>query len=278
LLACFCGAPSLTSGRVCLLHMLLALTSAVFLRSLFLSLSIMLRWTVSRQVCLEIKHASGACDHLLIFDNTILFLWDGLSDERTGLSFVYAAGLRQRSLSWVRVPLDSWPYFTVSDLRLLFSSPPATREVAVEVFDPASTRVWILYLSLSFMLRPTVCRPVCLGIKHPSGAYDQIFFSLWQLRSCFCGASSLTRGPVCLLYMLLALASVVFSGFESLWTRDHILLSQIWDYLFVASCDSQGHGHPASIRLRSTVSYVRQSDSLEDNLFKIFCFAFLIQR
>jgi hypothetical protein len=30
-----------------------------------------------------------------------------LSDERTGLTFVYAAGTRQRSLFWVRVPLDS---------------------------------------------------------------------------------------------------------------------------------------------------------------------------
>jgi hypothetical protein len=46
------------------------------------------------------------------------------------------------SLSRLRVPRYSWPYFTVSDLRLLFSSPPTTRRVTVEVFDPASTRVW----------------------------------------------------------------------------------------------------------------------------------------
>jgi hypothetical protein len=45
---------------------------------------------------------------------TVLFLWGALSDERTGLSFVYAAGPRQHSLSRVRVPCNSWPYFTVS--------------------------------------------------------------------------------------------------------------------------------------------------------------------
>jgi hypothetical protein len=50
----------------------------------------------------------------------VLFLWGALFDERTGLSFVYAADPRQRSLSWVRVPLDSWPYFNTSDLRLPF--------------------------------------------------------------------------------------------------------------------------------------------------------------
>jgi hypothetical protein len=55
------------------------------------------------------------------------------------MSFVYAAGPCQRSLSRVRVPWDSRPYFTVSDLRRLFSSPPTTRRVMVEVFDPAST-------------------------------------------------------------------------------------------------------------------------------------------
>jgi hypothetical protein len=66
----------------------------------------------------------------------------------------------------------------------------------------------------------------------PFAAHDQIFITLWQLRSCFCGAHSLTRGRVRLFYMLLALASVVFLGSESLGTRDHLLLSQIWDVLF----------------------------------------------
>jgi hypothetical protein len=70
------------------------------------------------------------------------------------------------------------------------------------------------------------------GIKHPFGAYDQIFITVWQLWFCFCGASSLMGGQVCLLYMLLALASAFLFGSESLWSRDHILLSQNWDFPF----------------------------------------------
>jgi hypothetical protein len=68
--------------------------------------------------------------------------------------------------------------------------------------------------------------------RAPSGANDQIFITLWQLWSVFLVALSLTRGRVCLLYMLLALASVVFLGSESFQNRDHILLSQIWDFPF----------------------------------------------
>jgi hypothetical protein len=56
-----------------------------------------------------------------------LLMWGALSDEKTGLSFTIAAGPRPRSHSWVRVPRDSWPYFTVSDLRLLQPGGPGSR-------------------------------------------------------------------------------------------------------------------------------------------------------
>jgi hypothetical protein len=109
--------------------------------SLSLSLSLMLRPTVSRPVCLGIKHPSRAYAQLFISQTAAgLLMWGALSDERTGLSFTFTAGPRQRSHSRVRVPRGSPPYFTVSDSRLPFSSLPTTRRATVEVLDPASTR------------------------------------------------------------------------------------------------------------------------------------------
>jgi hypothetical protein len=68
-----------------------------------------------------------------------LLMWGAVSDERTGLSFKITAGPHQRSHSQVRVPWDSRPYFTVSDSKLPFSSPPTTLRATVEVFDPTTT-------------------------------------------------------------------------------------------------------------------------------------------
>jgi hypothetical protein len=76
-----------------------------------------------------------------------LMMWGSL--WRQTLSFTIAAGPRQRSHSWVRVPWDSRPYFTVSDSRLPFSSPLMTLRATVKVFDPAYTRDNLfLYLRL----------------------------------------------------------------------------------------------------------------------------------
>jgi hypothetical protein len=82
------------------------------------------------------------------------------------------------------------------------------------------------------MLRPTVSRLVCLGIKHSCEAYDQIFVTVSQLQACCCVSLSLTKGRECRLQLLLALASTVILGSESRGTRNHILLSQIRDLPF----------------------------------------------
>jgi hypothetical protein len=89
--------------------------------------------------------------------------------------------------------------------------------------SPRNKRTQTEEVKARVILRPTVSRPVYLGVKHPSGPQDQIFITLRQLRVCFCGAPTLTRGQVCRLQLLLVLASPVILASYSRGTHDHIV-------------------------------------------------------
>jgi hypothetical protein len=75
-------------------------------------------------------------------------MWGALSDERTGLPFTIAAGPRQRSHYWVRVPRDSWPSFTVSDSRLPQPGGPGTR-----IYIPQEQRGTVIPPGTGFSFR-----------------------------------------------------------------------------------------------------------------------------
>jgi hypothetical protein len=141
------------------------------------------------------------------------------------------------------------------------------------VWPPLKVKVKV---TLRLMVGWSVSKPWC---RAPSGAHNQIFITVWQLQSCFCGAPPLTRGRVCILYMMLALGSAVFLGSESLGTRDHILLYHIWDFLFHRLLRltgswwrySQPHLHTGELwppLWSPLISYLLQSDKLEDTFLK----------
>jgi hypothetical protein len=86
-----------------------------------------------------------------------------------------------------------------------------------------------------------------LGTKVP----QSLFF---QLNTCYHSpheTSSLTRGQVCRLQLLLDLASAVIVVSDCSRTCNHILLSQIQVFLFVAFHDSKGYGGGIRLRLHT---------------------------
>jgi hypothetical protein len=98
--------------------------------------------TVSRPVYLGVKPDLGTKTGFLLLSDSFGFADLGRPLWGEDGSFTIAAGLRQHSHSRVWVSRDTWPYFSVTDSRLPFSSPPPTRRATtVEILELASTRV-----------------------------------------------------------------------------------------------------------------------------------------
>jgi hypothetical protein len=97
----------------------------------------------------------------------------------------------------------------------------------------SGSSILLSHVEVEVTLRPTVSRPVSLGVRPPFGTRDQFFFlleiSFRQLRLCYFVAPSLTKGRVCnlLVQLLLGLARAVTLVSESRRTHGHILLSHL---------------------------------------------------
>jgi hypothetical protein len=87
-----------------------------------------LRLTVSQSVSQSVSLGGSWPDIYYSLTVTVLFLWGILSDERTGLSFVYAAGPCQRSLSRVRLSqISDFPFrrlLRLAESRWRYSTSP----------------------------------------------------------------------------------------------------------------------------------------------------------
>jgi hypothetical protein len=75
----------------------------------------------------------------------------------------------------VSSPAFPWQWLLTVEIIQLHALRSSLHNLFCRTACQLTTNYWLSeWVSEWVMLRPTVSRPVCLGIKHPYGAYDQI--------------------------------------------------------------------------------------------------------
>jgi hypothetical protein len=100
----------------------------------------MFRLTVSRSVCLGIKHPSGVTTRFLLLSDSCEFVDVGRSLWREDGSVVYNCCWTPAQSFSGPSPVGLATIFYCLRFETSFSSPPTTSRATVEVFDPASTQ------------------------------------------------------------------------------------------------------------------------------------------
>jgi hypothetical protein len=167
--------------------------------------------------------------HTIIHWNTYLYSQSNVFHQSSGESF------QRRTFSFLWVPeLSS----CLSHNNFILNSHTSTtfwRRPTADLISLRHSRRLCLYnfpspKSKSCLYYVTVSRPVCHGVSHSYVAHDHNVVTDIQLMFCWYGASSLTRGWVSSLQLLLSFASAVILEFQS--HRKifliYFLLSRLW--------------------------------------------------